>query len=199
MHIKGTPPIKFLRAKHVDVIIEFYFEFTQLKQLYRQGWLQRNIATQNCESVAEHTFSITLLAMVVADAYFPELDMVKVMRMCLLHDLAEAYTGDYTPQHNIDPQQKKYQEQQAIDRMLTKLPQGELYLKVWREYQQRQTQEAQFVKYMDQLDMAMQASVYEHLYHKDLSEFMNEIHNINCPQIQSIFENLYRIRRNSKI
>ena len=113
MHTKGTPPIKFLRGKHVDVIIEFYFEFAQLKQLYRQGWLQRDIATQNCESVAEHTFSITLLAMVVADMYFPELDIAKIMRMCLIHDLAEAYTGDYTPQHNIDPQQKKYQEQQA--------------------------------------------------------------------------------------
>ena len=133
--------------------------------------------------------------MVVADTYFPELDIAKIMRMCLIHDLAEAYTGDYTPQHNIDQQQKKSQEQQAIDQMLLKLPKSKYYLEVWREYQERQTQEAQFVKYIDQLDMAMQASIYEHLYHKNLEEFMSEMHKINCPQIQNIFENLCRIRR----
>ncbi|BBM87561.1 HD domain-containing protein [Candidatus Uabimicrobium amorphum] len=194
MHTKGVAPIQFLRGKNADAIVAFYFEFAQLKQLYRQGWLQRSVAKQNCESVAEHTFSVTLLAMIVADAYFPEFDTAKIMRMCLIHDLAEAYTGDYTPQHNIDKQQKKYQEQQAITKMLSKLPNSQSYIELWQEYHERQTKEAQFVKYMDQLDMVMQASIYEYLYDKDLSEFMSEIHKIDCPQIQNIFEKLCRIR-----
>ena len=45
------------------------------------------------ESVAEHSWRLALMAMLVADA-FPEADMDKVIRMCLIHDLGESFTGD---------------------------------------------------------------------------------------------------------
>ena len=45
------------------------------------------------ESVAEHSWRISLMAMLIAPE-FPEADMDKVIRMCLIHDLGEAFTGD---------------------------------------------------------------------------------------------------------
>ena len=45
------------------------------------------------ESVAEHSWRITLMAFLLRDE-FPELDMDKVLRMCLIHDLGECFTGD---------------------------------------------------------------------------------------------------------
>ena len=45
------------------------------------------------ESVAEHSWRITLMAYFVSDE-FPEADLLKIMKMCLIHDLGEAFTGD---------------------------------------------------------------------------------------------------------
>ena len=57
-------------------------------------------ATRHCytsggrhESVAEHSWRLALMAYWVSDE-FPELDMAKVIKMCLIHDLGEAFTGD---------------------------------------------------------------------------------------------------------
>ena len=57
-------------------------------------------ATRHCytsrgrsESVAEHSWRITLMAYLVSDE-FPEADLEKLMKMCLIHDLGEAFTGD---------------------------------------------------------------------------------------------------------
>ncbi|WP_372364999.1 HD family hydrolase [Candidatus Uabimicrobium sp. HlEnr_7] len=194
METKGDPPIQFIQDKKPNPIIEFYFELAQLKQLYRQGWLQRGVARQRCESVAEHSFSLTTLAMIVADHLFPELNTEKIMRMCLLHDIAEAYTGDFTPQHQITKTEKQHLEQQAMEQLLAKLARGAYYIELWQEYEEQQTPEAKFVKNMDRLDMILQASIYEYIYKKDLSEFMSAIEKINCPHIQKIFRDLCEIR-----
>ena len=45
------------------------------------------------ESVAEHSWRLALMAMLAADE-FPDLDMDRVIRMCIIHDLGEAFTGD---------------------------------------------------------------------------------------------------------
>ena len=50
-------------------------------------------STGRHESVAEHSWRISLMAMLLTDE-FPEADMNKVIRMCLIHDLGEAFTGD---------------------------------------------------------------------------------------------------------
>ncbi|MDY6898156.1 MAG: HD domain-containing protein [Cyanobacteriota bacterium] len=171
MKTKADLPINLLQGKDTLPIIEAYFEFVQLKQLYRQGWLHQGISLENCESVAEHSFCVALLALILADEYSAELDTAKVIRMALIHDLGEIYAGDFTPADNINKNDKYKLEKQSIAKVLEKLPNGLKWIALWEEYEIGESAESQFVKQLDKLEMALQASVYEHQGFTDLSAF----------------------------
>ncbi|OKH41714.1 phosphodiesterase [Calothrix sp. HK-06] len=161
MKTKASLPRNFLN-KEVSAIIEAYFEINHLKQLYRQGWLQRGVPPHLCESVAEHSFCVTLLSLFLADAYFPELDKSKVICMSLLHDIGEIYAGDLTPLDNVEAQVKQNLERQSVQQVLSKLPNSSKYLALWEECEAGTSPEARFVRQIDRLEMSLQASVYDH-------------------------------------
>ncbi len=171
MECKAPLPLPLLEGKNVPPLMQVYFEFNHLKQLYRQGWLHRGITTERCETVAEHTFGVAVLAFLLADAYFPHLDSGRVLRMALIHDFGEIYTGDITPQQGVTSAEKHRQEREAVTRIFGRLPNGQQYLELWEEYEQADTPEAHFVRQVDRLEMAFQASVYEHQELANLSEF----------------------------
>src|SRR5262245_37432937 len=133
MKVKASLPLEWLEGKQVLPLIEAYFEFSHLKQLYRQGWLRRGVPLERCESVAEHSFGVALLAMFLAEAYFPELEAGKVIRLALLHDFGEIYAGDITPFDGVSRAEKVRQEYEGVTQVLAKLPQGERYLALWEE------------------------------------------------------------------
>ena len=171
MKTKADLPINLLQGRDTLPIIEAYFEFVQLKHLYRQGWLHQGISLENCESVAEHSFCVALLALILADESSVELDTAKVIRMALIHDLGEIYAGDFTPADNITKNDKYKLEKQSVVKVLEKLPNGFKWISLWEEYEIGESAEAQFVKQLDKLEMALQASVYEHQGFTDLSAF----------------------------
>ncbi|MEM7825710.1 MAG: HD domain-containing protein, partial [Candidatus Aenigmatarchaeota archaeon] len=72
MEAKDTPPINYIKDKRVDEIIKLYYELNHLKQLYRKGWL-RSVQKEKCESVADHSFTVAVLSLFLAEKYFPEL------------------------------------------------------------------------------------------------------------------------------
>jgi len=74
MRTKATPPIGYLSGKATLPLIEAYFEFNHLKQLYRQGWLRVGVPPERCESVAEHSLGVALLCLFIAESWFPEAD-----------------------------------------------------------------------------------------------------------------------------
>ncbi|MCJ8282524.1 MAG: HD domain-containing protein, partial [Rivularia sp. ALOHA_DT_140] len=143
----------------------------QLKQLYRPGWLHIGVSPHNCESVAEHSFCVALLALVLTDEYSIELDSAKVVRMALIHDLGEIYAGDFTPADKIDKYQKYQLEKQSVTKVLEKLPHALKWVALWEEYEKGESAESQLVRQLDKLEMALQASVYEHQGLADLSVF----------------------------
>lgn len=195
MQVKAPLPITLLDGKKTLPIIEAYFEFNHLKQLYRQGWLQHGIAGNFCESVAEHSFSVALLALFLADEYHLELDTCRVIRMALIHDLGEVYAGDFTPSDKIEKIQKYQLEKQAILQILNKLPHGAEWIAIWEEYEQGESAESQFVRQVDRLEMALQASVYEHQGLANLSEFFSSVNrSLSAPQLKSIFKALEDLR-----
>lgn len=171
MRIKAPLPLSALGGFSLSPLLEAYFEINHLKQLYRQGWLRRGIPAERCESVAEHVFGMALLAWWVADANFPSLDRDKVIRMVLVHEIGEVYTGDLTPADNVPPEEKHRLEREAVWKVVSKLPHGEAYLALWEEFEETQTPEARLVRQLDRLEMAFQASVYEHSGMGDLGEF----------------------------
>jgi putative hydrolase of HD superfamily len=195
MDSKASIPVSQLHVSPVAPLIEAYFEFNHLKQLYRQGWLQRGVPHARCESVAEHTFGVAVLALFLADAHFPELDALKVLRMALLHDFGEIYAGDITPADGIDRGEKRRLERQAMRQVLRKLPRGLDYIALWEEYERGESPEAQLVRQIDRLEMALQASVYEHQELAELSEFFISVEQaLAAPALQTILHDLKAMR-----
>lgn len=160
MQTKSAPPFEDLPKGTSSPLITAYYEFNQLKLLYRQGWLKRGIAPEQCETVAEHTLGVAVLSLWIADAFFPQLDLLKILRMALLHDFGEIYAGDITPTDGVSAADKQRLETEAVTTVFSRLPAGEQYLAVWQEFEAGETPEALFVRQIDRLEMAFQASIY---------------------------------------
>ena len=160
MEVKAENPLSLLAKHNVSPVIRAYFELCHLKQLYRQGWLRRGVPKERCESIAEHSFAAALLALWLAQAYFPELDLQKVVFMALLHDFGEVYAGDIIPGDDLSAEAKHDLEAQSVQQVFAKLPGGEAYLRLWEEFESGDTAEARFVRQIDRLDMGLQAAVY---------------------------------------
>ena len=160
METKAENPVKLLKDRKIDPLIEAYFELCQLKQLYRQGWLRGGVSRERCESVAEHSFGCAVLATWLAQAYYPQLDLCKVLRMALMHDFGEIYAGDIIPVDAVGAEEKHCREAGSVAQVFGKLPTGADYLSLWEEFEQGETPEARFVRQIDRLEMGLQAGVY---------------------------------------
>ncbi|MEX0943199.1 MAG: HD domain-containing protein [Pseudomonadales bacterium] len=170
MSEKAEIPVSLLDLSRSTPLIEAWFEIVHLKQLYRKGWLVRGVAAADCETVAEHTFGNALLCLLLLKQH-PNLDPLRVLKLALIHDIGEAYVGDITPHDNIEPDEKVRLESEAVTKIFGKLPGGEALIADWHEYEAQETPEARFVKQIDRLELAMQASVYEHQGKVEASEF----------------------------
>lgn len=160
MKTKNKNPAVFVENKKLSPIIEFYFELNHLKQLFRQGWLLRGIPEDKCESVADHLFGASILTLFIADTHEPSLDLNKLLRMSLVHELGEIYLGDITPRDYI-PKQVKYEwELKTVIKLFSKLPNGQKYITLWKEYEEGLTKEAVFMRQIDILEAALQSVVY---------------------------------------
>lgn len=175
MKTKAANPIRHLKGKDTLSIIKLYFEFCHLKQIYRLGWLQRGISPLRCESVADHSFGVAMLAMFLADKHFPHLDTSKILRIALLHDFGEIYAGDITPTDRISRTEKVRREYASVIKVLSPLPGGNRYIKLWLDYVDGRSPEARFVCQVEKLEMALQASVYEHQKLADLADFFASV------------------------
>jgi putative hydrolase of HD superfamily len=195
MKTKAAPPVTHLQGRRTLPLIEAFFEFNQLKQLYRQGWLRMGIPAERCESVAEHSFGVALLGLFVADTYFPEADAAKVVRIALLHDLGEARVGDITPHDGVQAGDKHARERRAVEEILGGLPKGAEYIALWEEYERGTSFEARLVKQVDRLEMGLQALIYEHQGFGDLSQFFASVEKaLEAPKLRAVLEELESLR-----
>ena len=130
-----------------------------LKNIPRQGWIDK-LDIEKPESVADHSYSMAMMAMIISD--LEDYDVEKILKMTLLHDLAESQIGDITPEQMILENKNKI-ENNAFDQILDKLPRTLKfhYGKIWKEYQDNTTKESQFVHQIDKLEMALQAKIYQ--------------------------------------
>lgn len=200
MEIKAPNPADRLpAASPIHPLIRVYFQFAHLKHLFRQGWLQHGIAQERCESVAEHSFGVAVLSLILADTYYPELDTEKVMRLALLHDFGEIYAGDITPQHGISAQEKARREQQSVSRVFQELPNAQHYLEIWDEYEQGLTPEARLVRQVDRLEMGLQAAIYERGGATGLEDFYASTRQaLSDTEIIGIFKELAQLVKHEK-
>jgi len=110
-HTKG------LLSEKTHPVIELFFEFAQLKNLYRQGWLNRGVSKLDCETVADHSFGVALLGYILAEEYRPDLDPQKVMKLGLFHEIGEVYAGDITSKDGVSLEEKSAKEYAAVQKV----------------------------------------------------------------------------------
>ena len=124
----------------------FILELDKLKSVYRRTYL---IDGTRSENSAEHSWHLALLAMVLAEHANEPLDVGKVIRMVLIHDIVEIDAGDT---YIYDAQDDKAErEQRAADRIFGLLPpdQAQEFRDLWEEFETRQTAEARFASALD--------------------------------------------------
>lgn len=110
------------------------------------------------ESVAEHSWMMCLMAFFLRDE-FPDADMYKVMRMCVIHDLGEAFTGDIPTFDKTAADEER--EEELLSRWVEGLPRdyaGEMQ-ELYREMAERKSREARIYKAIDALEAVMQHNI----------------------------------------
>jgi putative hydrolase of HD superfamily len=140
-------------------VLEFLRTAEQLKSTTRTGYTS---AGQQ-ESVAEHTWRLCLMALVLRPA-FPGIDFAKLVKICIIHDLGEAIHGDVSA-----PEQarraaagaiagKAEQERRDLLELLAPLPAGvrDEITALWDEYEAAESPEAKLAKGLDKLETIMQ-------------------------------------------
>lgn len=127
----------------------------KFKDLKRTGW--KNFGVYNSESDADHSFSLTLLALLLAP---PELNRCRCMELALIHDLPEIIVGDITPEETTDYSAKAEKEKKAMQQIAHQLERPEL-MALFTEYEAQQTLEARFIKALDKLDNILTARYYD--------------------------------------
>lgn len=172
------------RRAPADGLARFLHRVGRLKAIPRTGWLHRGVPPDEAESVADHSFRTALLAWLAATAE-PALDRDRILKLALLHDLAEAVTGDLPP-YDLDELDsadqatrrailnrrhvandarraaKRAAEAAAMADLLADLPPdlaAELGT-LWRELQEERSVEARFVKQADKLETYLQSREY---------------------------------------
>ncbi len=140
------------------MLFDFFYLVSELKRVPRKGWISK-VGIENPESVADHSYATAIMAMVFSDSQ--KLDTEKILKMSLLHDLAESITGDFMPEE-ISKENKKVAEGDAMKEIFSKLPDNLAvqYDKVWQEYIQANTKESILLHEIDKLEMAIQAVKY---------------------------------------
>jgi putative hydrolase of HD superfamily len=131
-----------------------------LKDEKRTGWELRNI--QDPESVADHSWSTAFLTLIYAEK--EEVDRDKALRIALIHDLGEAEIGDIAhravdAEQEMEASEKSRLERETVEEISSNT--DEDIIDLWKEYEERKTREAIFVKDMDMIDMCLQALKYE--------------------------------------
>ncbi|NUQ66618.1 MAG: HD domain-containing protein [Pirellulales bacterium] len=129
--------------------IEFLVEVDKLKQVVRQTWLMDRSRREND---AEHSWHLAMFALLLTEhAAEPGIDLLRVIKMVMVHDLVEIDAGDTFAYDAVRAQDKDAREQLAADRIFAILPpdQAAEMRSLWDEFEARRTPEARYAAALD--------------------------------------------------
>lgn len=165
-------------------LLKFFIEVGELKRMPKRGWVLREV--KNPETIASHTFRAVLMAWVLGNRK-TGLNMERLLKTALVHDLCEVYAGDITPYDSILPKgkakiralmktwprfteeernkiakDKHNKEKESLEKLLEKLPRSvRVEIKnLWVDYEKGLTPEGRFFKQADRLENFLQAIEY---------------------------------------
>lgn len=179
--------------------LDFFKTVGKSKRLLRTGWVREKV--KNPESVAEHSFGVGVLAMVLSDKFGNKLDKYKLIKMALLHDLAEIITGDIVAERGgiidiVRREGKEQREREGIKKIFSKVDLDKEYSEIFDEMITGDTLEAKTFKQLDKLEMAIQALEYEEEQEKNLEEFFADVSlHVKDKIIGDIFDTIIKSRK----
>jgi putative hydrolase of HD superfamily len=138
-----------MATHRLDQQIAFLLECDRLKQVERRTLLTDG---QRYENSAEHSWHIALMALFLSEyAAEPELDLLMVLQMLLLHDLVEIDAGDTYAYDEVGRRDQDQREQRAADRLFGMLPddQGKALREIWDAFQAGDSPEARLAHALD--------------------------------------------------
>lgn len=128
----------------------FIVELDKLKNVYRRTLLMDGSRNEND---AEHSWHLALMALVLAKYARETVDMLRVLKMVLLHDIVEIDAGDTFCYDTEGERHRLEREEKAAERIFGLLPpeQAHEFYELWYEFESRQTAEAKFAAALDRL------------------------------------------------
>ncbi len=162
-----------LNSQATGALLDCLLAAGSMKNLPRTGW--RLAGIKECESVADHSFRVVLIALMFADRG-QDLDRFKLLKMAVLHELPESMVTDL-PLRTVEVlgREAKYEaERQAWGRLLPAGPLLDDWQALWEEFEAGKTKEAKLVRAADKFEMLLQAYEYERTGYRDLQSFWGE-------------------------
>ncbi|AEI36737.1 HD domain-containing protein [Francisella salina] len=127
--------------------ISFIQEIDKLKGVYRRALIKCD--NNRRENTAEHSWHVTLMGVILEEYASEEFDMLKVLKMLLIHDIVEIYAGDtYAFDNHAVLEEQNAKELEALEKIFSLLPEDEAneYKALWIEFEDNQTAEAKYSK-----------------------------------------------------
>lgn len=164
-------------------ILDFLIKVGKLKEKKRRGWVLRNV--KNPETIADHTFRMAMMSWLLGEQR--KLNINKIIKMSLIHDLCEVYSEDITPYDKLLSKDKKQwkemfnkwprlpkkekekiflekykKENEALEKLILKLPPPlkKEIRNLWIDYEEGLTREGRFVRQVDRVENLLQALQY---------------------------------------
>lgn len=137
-------------SKRLEQQISFMLELDKMKNIYRQTYV---LYEDRKENDAEHSWHLAIAAMLLSEYADSKIDLIKVMKMVLVHDIVEIDAGD-TYCYDADGNSTKSQrEEKAAQRIFGLLPddQHDEFYALWREFEDSNTPEARFAAVLDRI------------------------------------------------
>jgi putative hydrolase of HD superfamily len=148
----GTPP-RDLQPGEIEAVLTFLRAAERLKTVARSGWT----STGDPESVAEHTWRLCLMAMLFYGRN-PGVDVLRLLKMCVIHDLGEALSGDVPAPAQVEGNPKATQERSDLLDLIQPLPPAlqQDIVELWDEYEAGDSVEGRLAKGLDKLETILQ-------------------------------------------
>ncbi|MDO8482838.1 MAG: HD domain-containing protein [bacterium] len=142
-----------MRQQKIHDVLLFLRRTKTLESAERYGSSMRT----HKNTVAEHSWRLGLMALIIGTESRVRIDINRTLALALLHDLAEAKTGDIDGYDQILQgkkliEEKAVMEEDAMHEMTDDLPFGDWIYALWREYEDQVTIEAKFVKALDKIE-----------------------------------------------
>ena len=144
-----------MQPDHLSKQISFIKEIDKIKYIQRKTKL---FNSDRCENDAEHSWHLAMMTIVLAEHSNTPIDVLKVLKMVLIHDIVEIDAGDIFMYDTQKSHTNTENERMAAIRIFGLLPteQGDELIAIWEEFETGVTNEAKFAKSMDRFEPLLQ-------------------------------------------